>query len=84
MGYSKLDRDAFVEPNEGRRSISGTIAILFDFRVVCGVDDDERRSLDERSRGRSWSRVSRSLLPEVVELVLRDDLVDLVVLLLLL
>lgn len=58
VGYDKLIRDAFAEPSEPLRSISGTIAILFVDLGVCGVV--EVRSLDEWVRSRSRSPRGRS------------------------
>lgn len=68
VGYGKLVLDALADPREPLRSISGTTAILCDLDV-CDVDEVRRRSLDERSRGRSPS-MSSSLEDE--ERVLRD------------
>jgi len=71
VGYDKLDREAFAEPNEPRRSISGTTAILCDLdRCECEVDEVRRCSPDGRWRGSSLSLVSSSL--EADERVLRE------------
>ena len=67
VGYGKLVLEAFAEPSEPLRSISGTTAILCDLDDC--DDDDVLRSRDGRSRGRSAS-VSSSL--EADERVLRD------------
>lgn len=54
VGYDRLVLEALADPNEPRRSISGTMAILCDLDDC--VDEDVRmRSPDGRSRGRSPS-----------------------------
>lgn len=66
VGYERLDREAFAEPREPRRFISGTTAILCDF---CN-DEVRMRSVEGRSRGR-WLWASSSSLVEAEERVLR-------------
>jgi len=68
VGYDRLLLEAFAEPSEPLRSISGTTAILCDLDD-CDDDDVRMRSPDGRSRGRS-SSASSSL--EAEERVLRD------------
>jgi hypothetical protein len=68
VGYDKLVLEAFAEPMELLRPISGTTAIFCD--LADRDDDDVRmRSPEGRSRGRS---PSVSSLLEAEERVLRD------------
>lgn len=64
VGYDRLLLEAFAEPNDPLRFISGTTAIFCD----CDDDDVRMRSVDGRWRGRS-SSLSSSL--EAEERVLR-------------
>jgi hypothetical protein len=57
VGYDRLLLEAFAEPSEPRRAISGTTAIFCDLDD-CDDDDVRTRSVEGRSRGRSPSASS--------------------------